>query len=196
MQSPTGNNNWQVTEDEEVKKIQTAINTLLRASQATNEPSERLSDSPSVASHSKGNGVDEHQLHSNMKFAWDIAAKLHAKNFIRMVSRKPPILHTVYRLLNKLQMGDWGYRVNIAEMQRMYLRALQVSLVDKAVKMQVQGDELGSETIVKEGRLLAGLLRDYCKWFPDAACLCLFRFFLCYQFHGSYLVQRCIQMMF
>ncbi|KAF4781124.1 hypothetical protein HER10_EVM0007567 [Colletotrichum scovillei] len=167
MQSTIAHSSPQTMEDEEIKKIQTAINTLLRASQATNGTSERLPGRPAVAPRTKENGIGNVQQDSNMDFAWDMAAKLHEKNFIRLVSKKPPILHTVYRLLNKLQMGDWGYRVNIAEMQRMYLRALQVSLVDKAVKMQAQGDKSGTETVLKEGRHLAGLLRDYTQAVQD-----------------------------
>lgn len=173
MQSTIAHSSPQTMEDEEIKKIQTAINTLLRASQATNGTSERLPGRPAVAPRTKENGIGNVQQDSNMDFAWDMAAKLHEKNFIRLVSKKPPILHTVYRLLNKLQMGDWGYRVNIAEMQRMYLRALQVSLVDKAVKMQAQGDKSGTETVLKEGRHLAGLLRDYSKQYPDVIYLYL-----------------------
>ncbi|KAK1515759.1 uncharacterized protein CCOS01_12957 [Colletotrichum costaricense] len=165
MQPPIAQGNAPITRNEEAKEIQDAINTILETAQKTHEPSEKMPDSPINAPRLSRDDMDETEL--NSEFAWDIATKLHAKNFVRLVSRKPPVLHTIYRLLNKLQMGDWGYRVNIAEMQRMHLRALQVGLVDKAVEMQVRGNAMGPEAIAKDGKLLASLLREYTQAVQD-----------------------------
>ncbi|KXH26804.1 hypothetical protein CSAL01_00350 [Colletotrichum salicis] len=155
MQQPSVKSDAPVMEDEEAKKIQNAIDTLLKAAHATHQLSEKMPDSPTDMDASQSTKDEIDKTEPNSEFAWNIATKLQAKNFIRLVSRKPPILHTIYRLLNKLQMGDWGFRVNIAEMQRMHLRALQVGLVDKAAKMQVRGGEMEAEAIAKNGRLLA-----------------------------------------
>ncbi|KAK1546478.1 hypothetical protein CPAR01_00445 [Colletotrichum paranaense] len=165
MQPPIAQGNSPISQNEEAKEIQDAINTILETAQKTHEPSEKMPDSPINAPRLSRDDMDETEL--NSEFAWDIATKLHAKNFVRLVSRKPPVLHTIYRLLNKLQMGDWGYRVNIAEMQRMHLRALQVGLVDKAVEMQVRGNAMGPEAIAKDGKLLAGLPREYTQAVQD-----------------------------
>lgn len=62
--------------------------------------------------------------------SWALAHFLHRKGFIELVREKPQVAHGLDNA------PSYDYRVSIAEMQRMYMRALQIRLVHTAVLLQ------------------------------------------------------------
>ncbi|OHF00873.1 hypothetical protein CORC01_03701 [Colletotrichum orchidophilum] len=53
-------------------------------------------------------------------------------------------------------MGDWGHRVNIVEMQQMYLEAVQVSLVDMEVDIGRYEDSYVLDKVMRKNRVGPG----------------------------------------
>jgi hypothetical protein len=85
------------------------------------------------------------------KTAWKLARTLHAHGWIELVTRRLPYvpewLDDLFKRVmghqkRQLTDGDYGYRCSFAEMQRMYMRRLQAQLIDIAISVQFENDEL------------------------------------------------------
>lgn len=97
--------------------------------------------------------------------AWSVAHDLHRGNFVTVVKQDIPIyLRLFRRFLGRSEEPMTGYHVNIAEMQRMRLRALQYSLVQTAVDLHV-GDSLSQAEVSGHGDDMKLLLVEYSEFF-------------------------------
>jgi len=113
---------------------------------------------------SQQNAEVEAELAELKQQGWTTASQLHMGGVITLVSRTP----IIGRIRQKgISDTDLSYRVSIAEMQRMHLRALQVGLVQTAVTLQTDGRRLhkidAKTEIARHGAVLGKLLREYSK---------------------------------
>ncbi|KAF2117947.1 hypothetical protein BDV96DRAFT_597807 [Lophiotrema nucula] len=86
--------------------------------------------------------------HESASFApstdsWDRALDMHEGGFMRLVTKYRSSLSWFYQVSNDTlpTIYECGYRVNFAEMHRMYMRALQIELVKMGVALQFKQDD-------------------------------------------------------
>jgi hypothetical protein len=99
---------------------------------------------------------DETPAFSPRAESWNEALDQHRVNLISLVIPTWPLLSWVRQILGvgPLYSGEVGYRLSLAEMHRMYMRALQIELVKIGVAMRFGDDgETGSDA--KQQRLQA-----------------------------------------
>ena len=70
--------------------------------------------------------------------SWDKALEQHKGKFVSLVADRSPLIAFIYQLLGVAppKFDQMGYRISIAEMHRMHMRALQIELVQMAVALQ------------------------------------------------------------
>jgi hypothetical protein len=70
--------------------------------------------------------------------SWDNALEQHKGNFISLVTDRSPLVALIHQVLGVAppKFNQIGYRISIAEMHRMHMRALQIELVQIAVALQ------------------------------------------------------------
>jgi hypothetical protein len=78
---------------------------------------------------------DEKPAFSPKAASWDKAHQQHKGNYISLVTNRLPLLAWICQLLGRAP-GDHGYRISLAEMHRMHMRALQIELVEIGVALQ------------------------------------------------------------
>lgn len=94
--------------------------------------------------------------------AWNKAYELHGKNFVSLVSRrKPPFRRLLDAICGRPPKSGLGYRVSIAEMQRMRLRALQFSLVEMGVNLHLGESASNDGDLVSTEKTMKLLLDEY-----------------------------------
>jgi hypothetical protein len=77
----------------------------------------------------------------------EIALRQHGVNFIDLVDDQLPLLGWIYKILGKNPPKNpkTEYRLSLAEMHRMYMRALQIDLTNMGVAMVFDANESASE---------------------------------------------------
>jgi hypothetical protein len=91
---------------------------------------------------------DEQPAFSPQAASWNTARQQHKGNYISVVTNRLPLLAWICQLLGRAppKFGDNGYRISLAEMHRMHMRALQIELVEIGVALQFDNnDENASE---------------------------------------------------
>jgi hypothetical protein len=88
--------------------------------------------------------------------SWNEALDQHRSNLISLVIPTRPLVSWIRQILGigLLYSGEIGYRLSLAEMHRMYMRALQIELVKIGVAMRFNVDEEGG-SVAKQQRLQA-----------------------------------------
>ncbi|KAK2007165.1 hypothetical protein LZ32DRAFT_651344 [Colletotrichum eremochloae] len=103
--------------------------------------------------------------------AWKTANKFHCNNYVTPVSPKIPLpLLLTQGLFGKTLPNKWkqlGYRVSIAELQRMRLRALQYSLAEIGANLQVEGGGDDNHHLISHANDLKGLIEEYTQAVRD-----------------------------
>ncbi|PIG82040.1 hypothetical protein AARAC_000143 [Aspergillus arachidicola] len=103
---------------------------------------------------------------------WDTIRHLHRNGFINLVTRRPPYIpRWAYKLLRAgrgqrktLSDGEYGYRINLADMHRMYMRHLQARLIKTAITLHFDhGNARPKEKI----QTLESTLRKYVQAVQD-----------------------------
>jgi hypothetical protein len=91
---------------------------------------------------------DEKPAFSPQADSWKEALRQHKGNFINLVTKRLPSIAWIYQLFRVAppEFVQIGYRISLAEMHRMYMRALQIELVKIGVALQFDNsDENASE---------------------------------------------------
>lgn len=104
--------------------------------------------------------------------SWDDVCDIYKRGWIRLASsRRPHIPQWLDTILNKSQgMPDsghipTGFRLNFADMQRIYMRQLQIRLINIAPTQQFRGadkDDITLRTLAKLGPILRKYERLVC----------------------------------
>ncbi|KAI0883759.1 uncharacterized protein GGS22DRAFT_25516 [Annulohypoxylon maeteangense] len=96
-----------------------------------------------VGNHNVPNGVAQNPTASTIGVAglesWKMAYEQHHENLVTLVSPRWAAVDFFIRLFGHaapIERSKLGYRVNFAEMQRMYLRALQIDLINIGVDLK------------------------------------------------------------
>jgi hypothetical protein len=87
--------------------------------------------------------------------AWSRAFALHGENLVCLVTGRWPFIDWFYRLFETEPVSNFGYRVSIAEMQRMYMKHLQIKLTNIAVSLHLD------KNIKDHSKNLENLLKLY-----------------------------------
>ncbi|KAJ5059021.1 hypothetical protein PSV09DRAFT_2422288 [Bipolaris maydis] len=89
---------------------------------------------------------------SSQAKSWKIALEQHKENYISLVTERWPLFDWICQLLGRVPPNqvDIGYRISLAEMHRMYMRALQIELVKIGVALQFDNKD---ENTSEEGKL-------------------------------------------
>jgi hypothetical protein len=84
----------------------------------------------------------ENSAFSPQAESWNDALEQHKGNLISLVTQFWPIVAWFRQLLRapSPESGQMGYRLSLAEMHRMYMRALQIELVKMGVALQFDHD--------------------------------------------------------
>jgi hypothetical protein len=87
---------------------------------------------------------NEESAFSPQADSWNQALKQHDGNYINLVTNRLPLLAWICQLFGRAQpkFSDNGYRISLAEMHRMHMRALQIELVDIGVALQFDNDDV------------------------------------------------------
>jgi len=94
--------------------------------------------------------------------SWEEAHRAYKQNIIQMVSPRWAVLSWAYRLFRAPRPSpeQCDFRISIAEMQRMYMAALQGELVDLGIQLRWPDD------LSKTVSHLPAVLEKYCKRQP------------------------------
>jgi hypothetical protein len=89
--------------------------------------------------------------------SWNEALDQHRFNLISLVIPTRPLVSWIRHILGVglLYSGEIGYRLSLAEMHRMYMRALQIELVKIGVAMRFNNDDEVGGSAAKQQRLQA-----------------------------------------
>ncbi|KKO99302.1 hypothetical protein THAR02_08593 [Trichoderma harzianum] len=116
---------------------------------------------------------DERSSITEDDLSWDDVCEIYKGGCIRLVSsRWPYIPRWLDTLLNQLQGRpqsnriSTGYRLNFADMQRMYLRQLQIRLINIAAAQQFRG-KTKNDLPLRELSELGPILRKYVQAVQD-----------------------------
>ena len=84
--------------------------------------------------------------------SWAKALDQHRRNFISLVTDVSPLHALIHQLLGGAppHPNQMGYRVSMAEMHRMYMRALQIEVVQIAAALQF---DINAEDVSQERRV-------------------------------------------
>ncbi|KAE8381188.1 hypothetical protein BDV26DRAFT_289679 [Aspergillus bertholletiae] len=98
--------------------------------------------------------------------------RLHRNGFITLVTKRPPYVpQWAYKLLRAgrgqrttLSDGEYGYRINVADMHRMYMRQLQARLITTGIRLHF---DPGKGTAREDTETLECTLRKYVQAVQD-----------------------------
>jgi hypothetical protein len=88
--------------------------------------------------------------------SWEEALHQHKENLISLVTPTWPLIYWIRQIfgVGPLYSGEMGHRLSLAEMHRMYMRALQIELVKIGVATRFNDDDEGGSAS-KQQRLQA-----------------------------------------